>query len=32
MVGIFNIEHTQMNGIGTPVDLKKYIFKNGTGA
>lgn len=32
MVGIFNIENTQMNGIGTPVDLKKYIFKNGTGA
>ena len=26
-VGIFNIEFEQMNGIGTPKDLEKYIDK-----
>ena len=24
-IGIFNIKMSQMHGIGTPVDLKKYL-------
>jgi dTDP-glucose pyrophosphorylase len=30
-IGIYNIKYSEMNGIGTPEDLKKYISKNGFG-